>query len=304
MEENPIMLPSDFLSEVNDRKRQLDGQHSLAVSSVQRDKIMEGKKDNTRADEFLRRIRKPRVVIPDPAKDFHIYERMSEAMDGLHEHLDRLRRNYGAVGYSSQNLMSDLTKAYIDEAQVGSEGSEEEMAFLDHDMEQLSLGINESSGRGDIAEVGNRFSRTMWQERLEADLFGKIWPVIVGRVDEVPAIISWKNFQGNIQAYLYGFLDVVSELAKALTEELSRDDMTIEKEFQLFQRYLVMASSITLRLSQERHAPGYVINNGYGPWMAYTRKLRTVYGTIAYVRREYNLRRSMERMIQRSMETK
>lgn len=298
---DPLLSPGDFSSHIESQMRMLKEESLAATVSVKRGTVMQR---DPRPDDFLRRIKKPRVVVPDPTQDFHMYDRMNEAMNGLHEHLDRLRRNYGAIGYSAQNLMSDLTKAYIDETQAGNEGFEEEMAFLDDGMEQLAVGFNQASESGEIAEVGNRFSRTIWQEKFEADLYRKIWPVIVDRADEVPGIVSWKNFQGNVQAYLYGFLDVVSELAKGLDEELSGNDMTIEKEFGLFQRYLAIASSITLRLSQERHAPGYVINNGYGPWMAYTRKLRTAYGTIAHVRREYNLRRSMERMIQRSVGTK
>lgn len=302
MEETQNVPPSDFLSDIKDKRRQLDECHFLAVTQ-QKEQVSEKPKDtrDVRVDEFLRGIKKPRIVVPDPAGDFNMYERMNEAMNGLHEHLDRLRRNYGTVGYSSQNLMSDLSKAYIQEAQTGGEGFEEEMAFLENDMERLSLGLNEASVNGEIAETGNRFSRTIWQEAFEANLFGKIWPVIVGRTDQVPAIVSWKNFQGNIQAYLYGFLDVVSELAKSLDEELLQNDLTVEKEFELFRRYLVIASSITLRLSQERHVPGYVISNGYGRWMAYSSKLRTAYGTIAHVRRDYNLRRSMEKMIQRAV---
>lgn len=297
------LLPtSSFLYRVGARKEELEEENFKVGASNRRGSMMVQRE--SRSDDFLRRIKKPRVVVPDPAKDFHMYERMDEAMVGLHEHLDGLRRRWGSLGYAGQNLMSDLSKAYIHEVQSNDDGSEEEIAFLDDGMEQLAIGFNEASESGEIAEVGNRFSRTVWQEKFEADLFGKIWPVIVGRTDEVSAIISWKNFQGNIQAYLYGFLDVVSELAKALTEELSNEDMTTEKEFELFQRYLAIASSVVLQLSQERHVPGYIINNGYGPWMAYTRKLRTAEGTIAHVRREYNLRRSMERMIQKSVGAK
>lgn len=300
MENNvPLQFSDDLLSKISARKKALDEESLVAFRRVQ----MEPQRE-PRSDDFLRRIKKPRVVIPDPAKDFRMYERMNEAMDGLHERLEHLRRSYGFIGYSAQNLASDLSKAYIDEAQIGEEESEEEMAFLDHDMEQLLVGFNEATEKGEIAETGNRFSRTISQEIMEAYLFAKIWPVIIGKTEEVPVVISWKKFEGNVQAYLYGFLDVVSELAKALDEELSQDSMTVEKEFDLFRRYLTIASSIVLRLSQERHTPGYIINNGYGPWMAYTRKLRTAYGTIAHVRREYNLRRSMERMIQRSVESR
>lgn len=300
----------DFLSAVQDRRKQrLNENRQVVIREAQHsdekdEKQVQSKREfqkEIRADEFLRRIKKPRIVVPDPVEDFYMYERMDEAMEGLHEQLDRLRRNYGAVGYTAQNRMSDLSKAYIDESQVGDEESEEEMAFLDDSMEQLALGFNEASANGEIAETGNRFSKTIWQERLEADLFGKIWPVIIGKSDQVPHIISWKNFRGNIQAYLYGFLDVVSELAKALTEELSEEGITADDEFELFKRYLAVASSIVLRLSRERHVPGYIINNGYGPWIAYTRKLRTAEGTIAHVRREYNLRLSMERMIQKTL---
>ena len=301
MEDIKMLLPpNEFSTQVKERMTMLGSARLAPVASTRNNQSTV--KRDSRPDDFIRRIKRPRVHIPDPTKDFRMYERMNEAMDGLHEHLDGLRRRYGSIGYGSQNLMSDLSKAYIREVQTSGEGAEEEMAFLGDDMEQLALGLNEASD--EIAEAGNRFSRTVWQEGLEAVLFGKVWPVIVGRTEEVPNIVSWKNFNGNIQAYLYGFLDVVSELAKSLTEELSKEDMTTEREFDLFQRYLAIASSIVLRLSHERHVPGYIINNGYGPWMAYTRKLRTAEGTIAHVRREYNLRRTMERMIQKRLEAK
>ena len=133
MEERQSVPPGDFLSEIKDRKRQLDEGYLLALNSVPKEQTAERQRDtrDVRADEFLRRIKKPRVVIPDPVGDFHMYEKMDEAMNGLHEHLDRLRRNYGTVGYSSQNLMSDLSKAYINEAQMGDANSEEEMTWSD-----------------------------------------------------------------------------------------------------------------------------------------------------------------------------
>lgn len=300
----------DFLSAVQDRRKQRLNENrqitvereAQSINETHVQPVPEVKKD-IRADEFLRRIKKPRIVIPDPAKDFHMYERMSEAMDGLHEHLDRLRRNYGAVGYAAQNLMSDLSKAYIREVRCYKEGSfeedgssEEELAFLEDGMEQLSLGLNEAAV--EIAETGNRFSRTVWQEGFEANLF-RIWFVIVGRTDEVPKIISWRNFGGNVQAYLYGYLDIVSELIKGVGEEITdiqesifKKDISlddgIKRELFVFQRCLAITLSIVLRLSHERHIPGYIINNGYGPWMAYTRKLRTAEGSIAHLRREYN----------------
>ncbi|OGN00696.1 MAG: hypothetical protein A3B91_05115 [Candidatus Yanofskybacteria bacterium RIFCSPHIGHO2_02_FULL_41_29] len=249
-----------------------------------------------RVDDFLRRIKAPGVIVPDSAKDFGMYERMDQAFEGLHDRLEELRRNYGRLGYSAQNLMSDLSKAFIEATQ---NGDEEDMAFFDHDMDVLTEGFEEVTAEGEIAEVGNRFSRTIWQERHEAELFNRIWSVIIGVTDQIPNLTPWQTFGskgGNVQAFLYGYLDVVSELAKAVTDEQSKIS-TVEEEFRLFERYLAVASSIALKLSEYRHVPGYVINNAYGRWAAYTTKLRTVYGTIAHVRREYNLRRSIQRMI-------
>lgn len=244
-----------------------------------------------RVDDFLKAIKRPSVRIPKPEDDFHMYERMEAAFEGLHERLDKLRGNQGRLGYSAQNLMSDLSKAYIESSQ---RGEEEELAFLDNDMERLVGGFEEVEY--EIAEGGNRFGKTIWQERLEAKLFGQIWPVITGETNEVPELLSCKRFKGNIQAYLYGYLDVVTELGKAVGEKLS-ESMTINEEFDIFKRYLAIANSIALQLSNYRHVPGYVINNAFGHWAAYTTKLRTVYGCIANIRRDYNLRLSNKRMI-------
>lgn len=247
-----------------------------------------------RVDDVLKEIYWPKFHKPDPSKDFGMYNQIDKAFSGLSEHLDELRRNQGRLGYASQNALSDLSKAYIEAAQ---HGDEEEMAYIGRSMQQLAESFQGASVSGELAETGNRFSRTIWQEQMEAELFGRIWQVVIAKTDEVPELTPWTNFKGNIQAFLYGYLDVVSELAKALDEELSKPDMTSKLEFALFERYLAIAKSITLRLSYERHVPGYVINNGYGLWMAYTKKIRTAYGTIAHVRNDYNLRRSIERMI-------
>ncbi len=252
---------------------------------------MDRQQRQPRVDDFLRNIRKPSIRVPNPEVDFLMYEMMSRAFDGLHEQLDRLRSNQGRLGYSAQNLMSDLSKAYIDSALLG---DSEEMMFLDNDMAKLTEGFNEV-GR-EIAEGGSRFGKTIWQERLEAKLFGQIWPVITGEDDKVPELLSWQNFKGNIQAYLYGYLDVVTELAKALGEEFS-SVATTHQEFQLYRRYLAIANSIVLKLSHYRHVPGYVVNNAFGHWAAYTTRLRGVQGCIANVRRDYNLRLSNQRMV-------
>lgn len=234
------------------------------------------------------------IVVPDSTKDFGTYKKMDEAFADLHNYLDGMRSNYGRVGYSAQNAMSDLSKAYIEAVQR--EADKEELAFMNQAMENLACGLSEAEVN-DLPENATQFGRTVWQEKTEADLFGRFWPVITHKADNVPELISWKGFGGNVQACLYGYLDLVSEMGKALTEKLSDPKMTIEDEFDLYERYLAIADSITLRLSQERHVPGYVINNGFGRWTAYTTKLRTCYGTIAHVRRDYNLRRSIQRMI-------
>ncbi len=246
-----------------------------------------------RPSDFLRAIETPKVHVPDPAKDFGMYQQMDVALHELHEYLDNLRTNYGRVGYSGQNLMSDLSKAFIEAVQ---RGDEEEATSIQTRMRQLSDGFNEAVADGALPESPDNFTRTIWQEHTEADLFGAVWPVITGKSDAVSQLTYWRTFKGNVQAYLYGYLDVVSELGKAISDELSKDNVTTEYEFKVFERFLAVADSIVLRLSQERHIPGYVISNGYGPWMAYSKRLRTAYGTIAHVRRDYNLRRSIQRM--------
>lgn len=234
------------------------------------------------------------IVVPNSTKDFGMYETMNAAFDGLHEYLDNMRSNYGRIGYAAQNTISDLSKAFIEAVQRGAD--ETELGYISLAMEKLAEGFNDVE-MSKLPESPTQFGRTVWQEKMEADLFGLIWPVVSGKTDSVPELIFWKDFKGNVQAYLYGYIDLVSELGKALDYELSDPDMTVERELDLYERYLAIAASITLRLSQERHVPGYVINNGYGRWVAYTNKLRTAYGTIAHVRREYNLRRSIQRMI-------
>lgn len=251
-----------------------------------------------RPDDFLRAIPMPTARIPDPTKDSGMYDRMDMAFRELHEYLDGLRSKYGRVGYSGQNLMSDLTKDFITAVQ---RGDDEESAHIQVSIRQLSTGFEDAVQDGALPENPNNFSRTMWQEHMEAELFGRIWPVINGKSESVPELTSWKDFRGNVQAYLYGYLDVVSELGKSVTDELAKPDITTEYEFAVFERFLAIADSITLRLSAERHIPNYVISNGYGRWMAFSNKLRTAYGTIAHVRREYSLRRSMQRMIQSSV---
>lgn len=251
-----------------------------------------------RPNDFLRAIEKPRVRVPDPEKDFGMYSQMDVALHDLHGYLDSLRSNQGRVGYTGQNLMSDLSKAYIEAVQ---RGDKEEQESIQIRMKELSHGFDNAVSDGTLAGGTDNFSRTMWQEHMEAELFGAIWPVITGKASAVPQLTYWKSFEGNVQAYLYGYLDVVSELSKALTDELSKPDITTEYEFNLFERYLAIADSITLRLSQERHIPGYIISNGFGRWMAYSNKLRTAYGTIAHVRRELNLRRSIQRMVKNTI---
>ena len=244
--------------------------------------------------DFLRNIERPRIPVPDLSKDFGMYQQMDAAFLGLHEYLEKQRSNYGRVGFSSQNLTSDLSKAYIEAVQ---NGDEEGAAFAQRGMERLNEGLSKAIDDSALPETADSFSRTIWQERYEAELFGAIWPVITGKSKTIPQLIYWKDFQGNIQAYLYAFLDVTTELAKAVDQEVTRPDITTEHELQVFERYLAIAESITLRLSQERHFPGYVISNGFGRWMAYSTKLRTCYGAIAHVRKDLGLRYSIQRMI-------
>lgn len=248
----------------------------------------------SRVDDFIREIEPPIVRKPNSSEDYGMYAEIDRAFDGIHEHFEQLRRNQGRIAYSAQNLMSDLSKAAIEAIQCG---DEEEFSFLLEDMGKLSSGFDDAAEQDEIADHGNRFSRTMWQENLEAELFGDIWPVIKGDSDMVSELQSWRKFKGNPQAYLYGYLDIVSELGKSLTKELSNSNISSEDEFSLFNRYLVIAESIVLRLSEERHVPGYIINNGFSRFSSFSRKLYTANGTIAHVRRDLNLRLSIRRMI-------
>lgn len=252
-------------------------------------KSMESKEG--RPFDFLKKISKPKIHLPK--YDYRMYERMDTALEGVHERLEQIKRGYGP-SYQAQNMMSDLSKAMIERSLEGDIDGEE-MAFLHVDMADLSEGYSEVLEV--VEERGNRFSKTMWQEHLEAELFRKIWPVIVEDDREVPELTPWSGFGGNIQAYLYGFLDLVSELGKAIAEYMYKKNMSPEDEMVVFERFITIADSIILRLSQERHFPGYVISNGYGHWMSYTHKLRGARGTVDHVRRDYNQFRRIYKML-------
>lgn len=255
-----------------------------------------------RPDDFIRdaeqMFKGVRMEAPDPSSDYGMYKAMNLAYQGVHEELEELRRNQGRIGYGAQNLMSDLSKAHILKAM---NGDEEDMSYIARAMEMLTEGFNDAVADGALAESANRFGRTIWQEQMEAELFGKIWPVITGKEKEIPELTSRRNFNGNLQAFIYSYIDVVTELSKALNKELFKHGLTTEQEFVLFARYLVIAESIHLRLSQERHSPGYVINNGWGPWFAFSNRLRGVEQCIMRVRDDYNLRLSIQRMIQTAL---
>lgn len=254
-----------------------------------------------RPDDFIKYALEtytPKVRMPDPSKDFGMYQKLHAAFDGLLEHLENLRRNQGRIGYSSQNAMSDLSKSYIELVRIGGEGSEEELAYIGRAMDILADGLNEAGFKGELAETSNRFARTVWQEKFEAELFGKLWPVVAGKSYSVPDLLHWKSFKGNIQAYLYGFLDVVTELSKGVDKELQKNESLEGGEIEFYERYLGIAESLVLGLSEERHVPGYVINNAFGHWASYSRKLNIAEGAIAHVRRDYNLRRFMARLQQ------
>ncbi|MDP2696212.1 MAG: hypothetical protein Q8O87_03125 [bacterium] len=258
---------------------------------------------NERPDDFINKAMilfgKGNMTEPSADEDHGMYERMQAACSGLREYLDRLRRNQGRVCFSTQNAMSDLSKQFINAVK---KGDYDAINFTDRAMEMLADGFDDAANNGEIAEVGSRFSRTIRQEQMEALLFGQIWPVIVGNEDAVPELIHWQDFRGNVQAYLYGYIDVATELAKALTEvlssELTTDGklMTRQVEIDMYRRYLAIADSIALGLSGFRHIPSYIISNGYGRWLAFSNKLRTVYGCIANIRRDYNLRLSILRI--------
>lgn len=239
----------------------------------------------------------PLIDKPDPSEDYGTYERMDAAFSGLHEHMDGQRRNQGRIGYASQNSMSDVSKRLMNLVRLE---REQDAAYVMDGMDILADGFRDAVADGALADDANKFEGTIEQENMEARLFVSFWPVVAGKSDAVPEISSWRDFEGNIQAYLYGFLDVVSEMAKAITDELydgnRTGSLTTEKELTIFDRFLRIADSIVLRLSQERHTPGYIINNGFGHWMAYTKKLRTAEGAVAHVRRDYILRCSFQRM--------
>ena len=182
------------------------------------------------------------------------------------------------------------------------DGEEDDPSYILRAMETLVDGFRED-GVEALPDHVDRFGSTLEQENMEGKLFALLWPVVTGKADAVPEIPSWRQFQGNLQAYLYGFIDLVSEMAKAVGDEVAKPDMTTEREFAIFERYLAIADSIVIALSTVRHSPGYVINNGYGRWSAFTNRLRGIQGTVAHVQRDYSSRRSTQRMIGDAIET-
>lgn len=253
-------------------------------------------RDRPRPDQFLRdaqAIYTPEIRRPDSSKDFGTYEQMERAFDGLLEFLEDWRRNYGRVGYGAVNQMSDLQKDCIARIQ---DGEDDNPAYAIRAMETVFEGFVEDGSKA-LPDHVDRFESMLGQEYLEGVLFDLFWPVVVGKASAVPQIPAWKSFKGNLQAYLYGFIDVVTELAKAVDDELAKPDMTTDREFETLERYLAIADSIILALSTLRHSPGYVINNGFGRWVAFSNKLYSIQGAVKHVQRNYSLRRSTQRMI-------
>ena len=263
------------------------------------------RKEPSKTDLFARFLRQRQsdyrqmVHVPNPANDFGMYKEMDRALKGIHEYLDELRSNQGKIGFGSQNLMSTVTKFYIANVQIACEAEDPaevervtgDLASNGQDMCEITDGLKEAQSQKKLAETGTRFSRTTWQERTEAELFGYVWPVIVGKKEAVPELLPWGYYEGNIQAYLYAFLDLVPEMAKALNRlvaKMNKRGVPREDKIVLYERYIAVAESIVLYLDPEKHVPGYVINNAYGRWAAFNTKLGKVRGTIEMVRDKYN----------------
>jgi len=270
---------------------------SLAIQihtykSKKEEKVRNRKEESPeRVDDFLKRLPKIKIRKPDSKRDFGMYERMDKAFEGLHEHLKYLMRNQGRIGYASVNAMSDYQHAYI-EAVV--ENNEEEMAHMEYAMLQIEEGLVERED--EIAESGNRFSRLTWQEGGEGRLVGKIFPIIIGKKNQIPKLMTWQEFRekgGNVQAFVYQYIDVVTELSKELTAEIWRKNrngppLTDEEEKILIERFIDVADSIRLRLSQERHFPDYVIGNSFGKFSRHNSRIRGVEICILRARDTYN----------------
>jgi predicted translin family RNA/ssDNA-binding protein len=246
-----------------------------------------------------------KIAVKRPEDDFGTYEQVDRALCGASSILEKLRRNYGTVGFASQNKVSDLSKAAITASINGDdEAAERFLEELDGVLSNLDAARLPEDLAGYLADryahalpqgIVSDFFRNSAQEFVEAKLFTLMWPVVLGKEKLMPTLPTMHEFSVTIQAILAGYLDVTSEMAKSLDLELEKSDITIERELELLKRFLKIARSIHLYLSSLRHAPQYVINNSHIRGQGFKSRLYRIQGMLARMSQRYSDRLSQKR---------
>lgn len=248
-------------------------------------------------EQRLTRLFVPAVKVraPDPAQDFGTYRALDQMLQGVHEICEKRRSGFGSVGHAATNGMSDLTKAAIDATVEGDDADAAEYLAqcerLESDFKNVRLPDDLArflpEGYDAVIPTTNQFLNTLGQERMEANLFARIWPVVIGKAEVVPALPTLRESNTNIPQVMSGIVDTVSEISKALDDEVSERLTTIGERLRVTDRFLRIASSIELRLAQERHHPGNVIDNGWGHWNRFSSRIRKqVQAVIAFKKRD------------------
>jgi len=228
---------------------------------------------------------------------------------GVSEILEARRRLYGVVGHGTRNASSDLSKGIIEAVMRGDYVESDRLAEdftllrLEFERQEIPLELHDhlpEGRRGALPDMdSSQFEKDVGQEYVEAMLFRSIWPVVLGEVAEMPRLPTMRELGLDVPETLAGIVDVVSEMSKALASEMIRSDLATDEEFEILRRFITIAESIDQRIGEERHAPGYVINNAYGRWNAFTNKLRNqVQNSILRAKDNLGVRMSFKRMIQ------
>ncbi len=227
----------------------------------------------------VERLRFLEIPTKDPGNDFGTYKQVKESLKGAKELLEKYRSNQGAVGYAGQNFVSDITKEIIDCVAFGDlarakELQEELNATLKkldhHSLPEELVEFTGPNFTGALAEdFRTSFRNNNFQESAEAELFALMWPVIHGDTEEMPHLPKIREFDYPVQCVLAGYLDVVSELGKKVDEARENPDWTADDHIKIYGRFLRVARSVFLVLSEVRHAPKNVVSNSFGRFQGF-----------------------------------
>lgn len=245
-------------------------------------------------------------ISPTPENDFGTYVQVSKSLSGDYPVLESYRRNIGRIGFAMINGASDLSKGVIEATKAGNLARADELLidmeealanFMRQQLDGRDANFLSEGFQGALPEDPGStfFFRGSAQEYVEARLFRIMWPFITGNKLMMPELPTISQFGVNLQAILGGYIDVVGELAKAVTDErLASAEL---RSLELFERYISIAESIELRLSEVRHFPNNVISNTDDRRNGYSQLLKhRVQGTIANVKRDYALLRDLHQV--------